>query len=133
MGRSESKNGGPGPSGAWSMGRPSDSTADTLLRALQYYLQYEPEFVALFFPDVAARKQVLPSDVEGLTWRQADALRPLLTDSVLYFRRQLEKGPGRSPPGEDPGSEPDALRRKEALWTTALRDLCAAYGLEFPL
>ncbi len=133
MGRSAPMTGERGRSDGWSTGPPSSGTADTLLRALQYYLEYEPEFVGLFFPDVASRNQVLPSDVDGITWRQADALRPLLADSVLYFRRQLGKGPGRVPPGEGARAEAEALRRKEALWTAALRDLCSAYGLDFPL
>ncbi len=130
---SGSATGTPGRAGGWTVGHPSDSTADTLLRALQYYLRYEPEFVALFFPDVAARKQVLVSDVVGITWRQADSLRPLLADSVLYFRRQLAKGPGRASSDSSARSEEDALRRKEVLWTTSLRELCTEYGLDFPL
>lgn len=109
----------------------------TLKRALQYYLEYESEFVRVFFPRVAERNYVSLADIAEMTHRQADALRPMLADSVRYFRRQDRKVPSREDtasraPATDSLENPD-LARKERLWTDALRQLCESFGLVDPL
>jgi len=118
-------------------GRFGAETTGTLKRALQYYLEYEHEFVALFFPRIAERNYVTLTDVADLTPRQADALRPLLADSVRYFRRKEEKEPARPSPSSlgtasaaDPATD---LARKAQLWADALRELCASFELRDPL
>lgn len=109
----------------------------TLKRALQYYLEYEREFMTIFFPRVAERNYVSLADVAELTHRQADALRPLLADSVRYFRRQERKGPSRGELVPETVStdplENSELERKERLWADALRQLCESFGLPDPL
>jgi hypothetical protein len=109
-------------------------TTGTLKHALQYYLEYEREFVALYFPRIAERNYVTLTDVTQLSERQAEALRPLLADSVRYFRRREGH---RTPPSSDrphaaPSTNPEAARKAE-LWAAALRELCASFELEDPL
>jgi hypothetical protein len=118
-------------------GRFGAETTGTLKRALQYYLEYEREFVTLFFPRIAERNYVTLADVAEMTPRQADALRPLLADSVRYFRRKEEQEPARpSPPlyGTPGAADPTTdLARKARLWADALRELCASFELSDPL
>jgi hypothetical protein len=109
----------------------------TLKHALQYYLEYEREFVGMFFPRIVERNRVNWADVSELTARQADALRPLLADSVRYFRRQADKERSRSePPFRDRhGSDPVPAEgsRKADLWASALKELCDSFQLSDPL
>jgi hypothetical protein len=109
----------------------------TLKHALQYYVEFEPKFSETFFPDAARRGYVVWSDVEQLSARQADALRPMLADSIRYFSRHDERSSVRSLEPGGPDSTPSAgsseLGRKAQLWTDALRDLCVAFDLDFPL
>jgi hypothetical protein len=113
------------------------STIGILKRALAYYLEYERDFVGVFFPKVAARKYVTWADLFELTDRQADAMRPIVVDSIYHFRRQdgRERNKNvdllaRTP--LDPGFVSEYARRAD-LWTDALRDLCEVYGLKSPL
>jgi hypothetical protein len=119
-----------GESVAHSAGRLGPETSGTLKRALQYYLEYEREFVALFFPRITERSYVTLADVSELTARQADALRPLLADSVRYFRRQEEKELARLAGASSASSE---VARKAELWADALREMCASFKLSDPL
>ena len=109
----------------------------TLMRVLQYYLEYEREFVTMFFPEIVERGYVASSDVAELTARQADALRPLLADSVRYFRRQEAKQPSRRTPSTLEPTRDDAERsstsKKARLWANALQELCLSFGLRNPL
>jgi hypothetical protein len=112
-------------------------TTSTLKRALQFYLEYEPEFIATFFPRIAERNHVTMTDVADLTPRQADALRPLLADSVRYFRRTEEKQAARAspPPGgtaRPPAPSSETLRKAQ-WWADALGELCESFGLSNPL
>jgi hypothetical protein len=112
------------------------SSTETLKRALQYYLEYEPVFVKMFFPLMAERGYVVRADVGQMTARQADALLPLLVDSVRYFERQEAKETKRMnlsttrPEGSAIVSE---VGRKAKLWTDAARDLCEVFDLRFPV
>lgn len=129
-----SEQGGPTPQPRVRFG---PETTGTLKRALQYYLEYEREFVALYFPRIAEREYVTLTDVSELTAHQADALRPLLADSVRYFRRKEEKEEHRTPPSPDgvptaPAVSQD-VARKTQLWAAALEELCALFELENPL
>ncbi len=109
-------------------------TSGSLKRALQYYLEYERPFVEMFFPRIAERNYVTLLDVSGLTERQADALRPLLADSVRYFRRQEEKERGRTPRSSREPAEPGAGSPSKAQrWADALREMCRSFGLDDPL
>jgi hypothetical protein len=112
------------------------SSVETLKRSLQYYLEYEPEFVAMFFPRMAERGYVVRSDAGEMTHRQADALCPLLLDSVRYFERQDAKERSKQVRSSDPVQGPTAglseFGRKAQLWSDALRDLCEVFGLQAP-
>jgi hypothetical protein len=118
-------------------GRFGAETTGTLKRALQYYLEYEREFVSLYFPRIAERNYVTLSDISDMSDHQADALRPLLADSVRYLRRKEEKGEARAPPSPDglhaPSSATAEVARKAQLWAAALQELCARFQLADPL
>jgi hypothetical protein len=118
-------------------GRLGPETSATLKRALQYYLEFEREFVVMFFPRIVERGYVTLADVTDLTPRQADALRPLLADSVRYFRRQEEKERGSRPPTPGGPAATSAVNsevsRKAQLWAEALQEMCASFELSDPL
>jgi hypothetical protein len=119
-------------------GRPlRPSTIGVLKEALQHYLARERDFVDAYFPEVAERGYTKWGDLFGLTDDQADALRPIMVESIHHFWRQdgAEKNRrvnllNREP--DDPGfvSFP---ARKAKFWTEALRDLCRVYAMECPL
>jgi hypothetical protein len=109
---------------------------NTLKHALQYYLEYERDFSVMYFPEMVQRGYVSWSDVERLTSRQAGALAPLLADSIRYFTRQDERERAKHPPAaerdpDDPDAETE-FGRKAEIWSEALRDMCAAFGLPYP-
>jgi hypothetical protein len=105
--------------------------------ALGFYLEREREFVDVYFPEVSGRGYVVWGDVFGLSERQADALRPIVVESVRHFWRQDGRDKNRSVNlltrmPEDP-SFVSYHARKAKFWTAALRDLCTVFGLESPL
>jgi hypothetical protein len=109
----------------------------TLKHALQYYLEFEPEFAWTSFPEMVQRGYVSSLDIERLTEAQAQSLLPMLADSIRYFQRREKRERAKSPPQSDGGpSEPGAVNElayKAQLWSDAFRNLCDAFGLDCPL
>jgi hypothetical protein len=109
----------------------------TLKHALQYYLEFEPEFAWSSFPEVVQRGYVSSSDIERITEAQAQSLVPMLADSVRYFTRRDKKERAKDPATID-GDSGDLgcaseFAYKAQLWSDALRNLCDAFGLDCPL
>ena len=108
----------------------------TLKHALQYYLEFEPDFVMTFFPDMLGRGYVSWGDVERLSRSQAESLAPMLADSIRFFGRRIRKERGSDEgfarPGKRDAVTMDELDRKSRLWSEALRDLCEVWGLDIP-
>lgn len=106
-------------------------------QALNSYLAHEPDFAGVYFPNAVARGYATYGDVFDLTDLQADALRPIMAESVAHFLkedgRERNRNVGlidRQPIDTDFVSR---AAKKAKLWTEALRDICSVFGLESPL
>jgi hypothetical protein len=113
------------------------STVGVLKRALNLYRQWEPDFVAAYFPRVAERGDARMEDIFELDDQQADALRPIMAESIQYFWKQDGRDKNRNlnlltHQPEDP-SFVSFHARKAKYWTEAIRDLCRVFGLESPV
>lgn len=113
------------------------SSVGVLKEALHHYLVHDRDFVDVYFPEVASRGYPDWGDVFGLNDLQADALRPIMVESVRYFWKQDAKEKNRNVnlltrEPIDPAFV-SFHARKAKYWTEALRDLCSVYGLESPL
>ena len=108
-----------------------------LKQALNSYLAHEPVFVGVYFPIAVARGYATYGDVFDLTDLQADALRPIMAESVTHFLKEDGRERNRNVGLIDRlPVDPNFVSRaakKAKLWTEALRDLCGVYGLESPL
>jgi hypothetical protein len=113
------------------------ATTGVLKQALNHYLAKERDFVGVYFPLIVARGYSTYDDVFQLTEDQADALRPIMAESIAHFYKEDGRERNRNVglldhrPVEQ-GFESRAAK-KAILWTGALRDLCSVYGLESPL
>lgn len=113
------------------------SSVGVLRQSLNFYLHKERDFVDVYFPEIARRGYATWHDVFELTDRQADALRPIMSDSVEHFRRQDARERNRNVnlltrEVLDPEFV-SGPARKAKYWTEAVRDLCAVYGLDSPI
>ena len=113
------------------------SSRGVLKQAIQHYRENDREFADVYFPDVTARGYVTWGDVFGATDLQADALRPIMVESIRHFWKQDGKEKNRcvnllTREPEDPNFV-SYYARKAKYWTAALRDLCKVFGLESPL
>jgi hypothetical protein len=113
------------------------ATTGVVKQALNHYLAKERDFVGVYFPLVGSRGYAAYDDVFQLNDVQADALRPIMAESIAHFwkedGRERNRNVGlidRQP--IDPKFESRAAK-KAKLWTEALRDLCQVFGLESPL
>ena len=71
-------------------------TAGVLRQALQFYRASDPDFVGEYFPNVISRGHSAYDDVFSMDQRQAEALVPMLEDSVHYFRVRAAKDQNRN-------------------------------------
>lgn len=113
------------------------STASVLKRALNLYLQWEPDFIEAYFPRVTKRGEARLGDIFDLDDQQADALRPVMAESIQYFWKQAGRDKTRNlhlltHEPEDP-TFVSYHARKAKYWTEALRDLCAVFAFESPI
>lgn len=113
------------------------STQGVLRQALNHYLAKERDFVGVYFPSVVSRGYATYDDVFQLTEAQADALRPIMAESIAHFYkedgRERNRNVGlidREP--IDPTFESRAAK-KAKLWIEALRDMCGVFGFESPV
>lgn len=113
------------------------ATTGVLKQSLNHYLARERDFVGVYFPIVASRGYATYDDVFQLTDEQADALRPILAESITHFYKEDARERNRSiglldRRPLDPSFESRAAK-KAKLWSDALKDLCTAFGLDSPL
>ena len=112
-----------------------ESTIEVIRADLQRQSIYSPGFVERYFPDVALRGRAEASDVVRMSRAQADAVSYSLARSIRTFYRGAEhagEAPGEAAPQGD-GMTESAVGRfhvKSLRYAAALRDVCAAYGLE---
>jgi hypothetical protein len=113
------------------------ATTGVVKQALSHYLAKERDFTRVYFPLIIARGYPNYDDVFQLSDAQADALRPIMAESILHFHKEAGREEKRNirlidREPEDPTFEPRAAK-KAKLWTEALRDLCSVFGLEAPI
>jgi hypothetical protein len=113
------------------------STVGVLKQALSWYLQWEREFVEVYFPRVTARGYVTWGDVFAIGDAQADALRPIMVESIHHFWKLDGRERNRNVnllthEPEDPRFV-SFYARKAEYWTGALRDLCSTFDLKSPI
>jgi hypothetical protein len=108
-----------------------------LKQVLQHCLAREPDFAAEYFPLVKIRGYATYGDVFELSDRQADALRPIMAESVHYFLkldgRERNRNINPFTRAEVDPSYVSFPARKAKFWADAARDVCRVYGLESPL
>ncbi len=113
------------------------ATTGVLRQALNHYLAKERDFVGVYFPNVVARGYASYDDVFQLSDDQADALRPILAESITHFHVQAGREEARNThlTQRTPIDESFVPRaaRKANLWTDALKNLCETFGLEPPI
>jgi hypothetical protein len=113
------------------------SSAGVIKQALNHYLRLEPDFAAAYFPLVQARGYSNYDDVFEIDDNQVDALRPLMTESILHFLKEDGRERNRNVNLIDRRLIDDGFEsraaKKAKLWTEALRDLCSVFGLESPV
>lgn len=108
-------------------------TAGILRQALQLYRARDPDFVGEYFPNVIARGYSAYDDVFSMDLRQAEALVPILEDSVRYFRTRAAKDQNRNVDlltrkPLDPDFE-SINEVKAKAWFGALKDLRPVYRI----
>ncbi len=105
--------------------------------ALNFYLQRERDFIDVYFPEVSGRGYATWADVFGLSPRQADALRPIMSESIRHFWKQDGRERNRNTNLlTRERIDPDFISyfaRKASYWTDALRDVCRVFGLASPV
>jgi hypothetical protein len=113
------------------------SVQGVVKEVLGIYKNREPDFMGVYFPVVTARGYPLYGDVFDLTAVQADALLPLMAESIRHFWRLDGRERNRSVnllTREPMDSEHVSYYAKKALtWTEALRTLCSTFGLQSPV
>jgi hypothetical protein len=112
------------------------STTGVLKQSLNHYLAKERDFVGVYFPLIAVRGYATYDDAFQLTDTQADALRPILSESIAHFFKEDGREKNRNVglldrKAVEPNFESRSAK-KAKLWTEALRDLCTVFGLESP-
>ena len=111
----------------------SSSTLEAIRSDLDRQLLYSPEFVARYFPEVAARGSVTLSDVERMNRHQADAMAFSLGRSLRCFAREEERQRVRRalcPPLSAGTPRPGKNTAKAVVYVAALRNLCETYHIE---
>ena len=113
------------------------STVGVLKDALSFYLQGNLDFMDVYFPQISSRRHVVWGDVFALSATQADALRPIMVESIRHFLKQDARDRNRNVSLLTRALEdPEFVSfhgRKAKYWTDALRDLCQTFGLESPI
>lgn len=113
------------------------STVGVLKQALEHYLQHNRDFVDVYFPEIASRGYAAWGDIFGISDRQADALRPIMVESIRHFWKEDGRDKNRNVnlltrEPEDPNFV-SYHARKAKYWTEALRDMCEVYEIQSPL
>ncbi len=112
------------------------STIQTIYEQLEFQRVQRPTWVAYHFPKIDQRGRVEYSDVEGMSAREADSVRQLLANQILWGRKNIAKQKARSVTLVD-DNEPDEgdseWSIRVSLIEEALQDLCDVSGLRYPL
>lgn len=113
------------------------ATTGVVRQALNHYLAKERDFMGAYFPLIVARGYATFDDVFQLSADQADALRPIMAESIAHFHKEAGREEARNVhlterTPIDPAFVPRGTR-KAKLWTEALRNLCEVFGLEHPI
>ena len=113
------------------------STVGVLKQALEHYLRDNRDFLDVYFPDTSGRGYVTWGDVLGLSDLQADALRPIMVESIHHFWKQDGREQARNVhlltrQKEDPNFV-SVHAKKARYWTQALQELCGVFRLESPI
>ena len=112
-----------------------ESTIEVIRADLERQSIYSPGFVERYFPNVALRGRAEASDVVRMSRAQADAVSYSLARSIRTFYRGAEQAgfPRGEVDSREDGMTESTVSRfhvKSLRYAAALRDVCAAYGLE---
>ena len=112
------------------------STVQTVYDQLEFQRVNRPSWIAYHFPEIDKRGRVGYDDVEGMSEREADSVRQLLASQISFGRKQIARHRARGigftrDADEENGSSEWEIRNKQM--EEALADLCAVYGMTYPL
>jgi len=110
-------------------------TVETIRLLLNTQQEFQPAWLERYFPEVAKKGGVGYAEVERMTPTQAQAVRHLLIEQIIYARKQMRRSRGRVGRGQgapDEGDEGSEWPIRAELDNEALTDLCAAFGLTYP-
>jgi len=115
----------------------SPGSVETIRNALEYCRSERPVWIERYFPEVAQRGYLEYADVEQMDGRQAEAVRYLLADQIMFWRMKRRKAQASSVTfgPEEIGDQDRDLewRIRLRLSSEALAELCCVYSLQNPL
>lgn len=111
-------------------------TVETIRLLLTTQQEFQPAWLERYFPEAAKKGGVGYQEVEKMTLTQAQAVRHLLIEQIIYARKQMRRsrgrGGGHGQGAPDEGDEGSEWPIRAELDNEALKDLCAAFGLAYP-
>src|SRR5437867_9819394 len=114
----------------------SPGSLETMRNALEYCQSDRPVWIERYFPEVAQRGYLEYADIEQMDRRQAEAVRYLLADQIMFWRMKRRKAQASSVAFvTDEISDPDRdleWRIRLRLSSEALAELCCAYSRQSP-
>ena len=115
----------------------SPGSLETMRNALEYCQSDRPVWIERYLPEVAQRGYLECADIEQMDRRQAEAVRYLLADQIMFWRMKRRKAQASSVAFvTDEISDPDRdleWRIRLRLSSEALAELCCVYSLQNPL
>jgi|SRR2546426_4717364 len=111
-------------------------SVETIRNALEYRRAQRTAWIERYFPEVAQRGYLDYADIERMDRHQAEAVRYLLVDQILFWRMKKRKAQISSVTFlPDPRDQDRDLewRIRLRLSCEALAELCSIYSLENPL
>ena len=112
------------------------STVQTIYEQLEFQRVNRPSWVAFHFPRIDERGRIEYGDIEGITEREADSTRHLLASQILFGRKKLARQQSRAVGflrDEENGDGASEWEIRNKQMEEALADLCAVYGMSYPL
>lgn len=112
------------------------STAEALKEDLERQRQFSAQFIERYFPKIADRGSVDYSEIDEMTYAQADAMVYSLAKSIRSFKKDAGRARARGVgflKDETNGDDADQYEIKAKQYSAALRDLCTVFGIEPPL